>query len=135
MHDVFSHSWVAAWADEIRRSDVYRQASATWEGSIALEMTHDGSTRGAFLDLWHGECRAARAATDDDLAQADYVLSADAAIWKRVLGGQLEPILGLMSGQLKLRRGSLSRLTPYLAASRELVATASRVPGAFPDGL
>lgn len=135
-HEVFTAPWVLAWADEIRGSDAYRKAAASWEGSLALAMTdlgdgHDGE-RGVYLDLWHGECRAARVAGEGDLDTTDYVLAADLSTWKRVLQRELDPILGLMTGKLKLRRGSVTQLTPYLNASKELVLAATRVPSTFP---
>ena len=37
-HDAFGASWADAWAGELRASDAYRQAAATWEGSLVLEM-------------------------------------------------------------------------------------------------
>jgi putative sterol carrier protein len=133
-HDVFTEPWVAAWVTEIEASDTYRTAAATWEGSVALEATDAGGHRRAvFLDLWHGSCRAARVASDGDLERADYVLSADLETWRRVLAGELEPILGLMTGKVKLRRGQLARLTPYMQASKELVACATRVASHIPD--
>lgn len=137
MHDVFSEPWVAAWAAELEESEAYRKAAATWEGSIALRIT-DADPGGAhgqgavLLDLWHGECREAETADAAALADADYLLEASIATWKKVLDGQLEPIFGLMTGQLKLARGSVAALTPYMNASKELVAAASRVPTHWP---
>ncbi|MEM1181354.1 MAG: SCP2 sterol-binding domain-containing protein [Acidobacteriota bacterium] len=134
---VFSDAWADQWADEIRKSEAYRKASETWEGSISLEVAGDGDSTPAavFVDLWRGECRAARAATPEDLEAADYALRASLETWQRVLDGALEPILGLMSGKLKLRKGSLAALTPYMQASKELVAAAARVDSTFPDAL
>ena len=48
------------------------------------------------------------------------MLRASTTTWKRVLDGQLEPIFGLMSGQLKLGRGNLAKLTPYMNARKNL---------------
>lgn len=134
-HEVFTDTWAEAWAQELRISNAYRQAAEAWEGSVLLRMTADGAAtdRAVFVDLWHGECRSARAADASDVEEADYVIQADLDVWSRVLAGDLEPIFGLMSGKLKLTRGSLAKLTPYMAASRELVAAASRVDSRFPD--
>ncbi|MEM9553485.1 MAG: SCP2 sterol-binding domain-containing protein [Acidobacteriota bacterium] len=138
MHEVFTQPWVDAWADEIARSQEYRQAAASWEGPLALALTDadGGVARAVRLDLWHGSCRDARALAGDDIAPAldatDYVLQADLATWRRVLAGELEPIFGLMSGKLKLTRGQLPKLLPYVTASKELVAAAGRVPSRFP---
>ena len=136
-HEVFTDAWVDAWVAEIRTSDSYRQAAGTWEGSVALATVGLGggeaSERGVYLDLWHGECREARVASDDDLQQADFVLAADLDVWRRVLARDLDPIMGLMTGKLKLRRGSLAKLTPQMNASKELVLAATRVPSSFPE--
>lgn len=136
-HEVFTASWAEAWTEEIRRSDKYRRAAATWEGSLVLEAKADAKSgmpegRAVFLDLWHGLCRDSRIASPDDLATADYVLKADLATWKRVLGGELEPVLGIMSGQVKLQRGNVAKLAPYVQASREVVAAAGRIDSHFP---
>ena len=48
-----------------------------------------------------------------------------------MLQGELEPLFGIMSGKLQLRRGSLVRLTPYINAARELVRAAARVDTTF----
>ena len=134
MHEVFSEPWVLAWADELRKSEAYRQAAATWEGSIALKVRDEGETapRAVFLDLWRGECREARVADAAALDAADFLLAAGEETWKKVLDGKLEPIMGLMTGQLKLERGSVAALTPHMAASKELVAAATRVPHQWP---
>ena len=134
MNEVFSEAWVLAWADELKKSEPYRQAAATWEGSIALRVQEDaeGMRRAVFLDLRHGECLEAKLADDAALDAADFLLGASEEAWKKVLDGNLEPIFGLMTGQLKLERGSLAALTPHMAASKELVAAATRVPAYWP---
>lgn len=135
-HVAFSRSWAAAWEDELRASEAYRKAAATWEGSLTLEMATDdgadGAGRAVFVDLWHGDCRGARVATDEDRGGADFVIRGGVGTWQRVLAGELEPIFGIMSGKLKLTRGSLAKLVPQVTAARELVAAAARIDTIFP---
>ena len=133
-YEVFSDAWAEQWAAEIRTSEAYRQAAAKWEGTVCLEAA-DGekATAAVFVDLWHGECRAARAATPEDLETTDYALRAGLDTWRKVLDGGLEPLLGLMTGKIKLRRGNLAGLTPYIEASKQMVAAAARVETIFPD--
>ena len=134
-HLAFSAPWAAAWEEELGASEAYREAAATWEGSLMLEMAVDGAAGAAhavFVDLWHGECRGARVATDDDRGGADFVIRGGVGTWQRVLAGELEPIFGIMSGKLKLRRGSLAKLVPQVKAARELVAAAARIDTEFP---
>lgn len=126
-HPVFSATWAEAFAAELQKSEAYRSAAATWEGSLLLK----AGSRGVFLDLWHGTCRAAREATAHDEATADFLLHGEDEVWRKVLHGELEPLFAIMSGKLQLRRGSLMRLTPYINAARELVKAATRVDTSF----
>lgn len=142
-YEFFTEDWLRAWVGEIDRSDSYRQAAATWEGSLIFRLSTSnsksaesvlaGGMTAVFLDLWHGECREARFASSQDQEEADYMLEADLAMWKGLLAGKTQPLMALMTGKLKLVRGSLSSLMPYVQASQELVAAASRVHTVFPD--
>ena len=131
--EVFTPEWTETWAEELRTNEAYRKAAATWEGSILLEMRGLGDgPRAVFADLWHGDCRDARLATEADLEEADYIISATVDSWKKLLAGKLDPIFGLMTGKLDLRRGSVSDLMPYMEASKQLVAAAARIEADFP---
>ncbi|MCH8010548.1 MAG: hypothetical protein IIA61_01135 [Candidatus Marinimicrobia bacterium] len=50
------------------------------------------------VDLWHGECREARVASEGDLEAVQYIISASPKNWRRILKGNLDPILALMGG-------------------------------------
>ncbi len=132
---VFSDAWASACAEVINRSSGYRAAAATWEGALILLMTPDkvpGEERRVFLDLWHGDCRSARAATLDDDATARYVLAGTVSSWHLVLTGRTAPLLAIMTGKLRLAKGSLAELVPYTAAAKELVTAASMIEAVFP---
>jgi putative sterol carrier protein len=131
-NEIFSSAWAEAWGEELNRSDRYRQSASGWEGAIAFVLGTDPASgftesRRVWLDLHHGACRQARTATEEDLAQAPFVLSAPAGVWRRVLAGDLEPVLALMSGKLKLEKGSLAKILPFTLAAKEMVAAAGRV--------
>jgi putative sterol carrier protein len=139
MHpDVFTAAWAAAWRRELNASPVYREKAAGWEGAVALQMTADpalgvSEARAVWLDLHHGACREARAATPEDLAAAAYLIDAEPAVWNDVLGGRLSPVGALLGGRLRLLRGSVMSLVPYIAAAQELLVTATLVQQQFPD--
>ena len=137
-HEVFTHDWAVAWGEAIRASDGYRTAARRWQWPMIIIMTPDPELdlpqRSVFLDLCEGDCREARAATETDRAAVPYILSGDFHTWKRVLDRELEPILALMTGKLKLEKGSLAALIPYVTAAREMVAAASQVPYRLPEG-
>ena len=132
--DIFSSEWALAWKLAIDAHAGYRVAAATWEGSLALSMPDPSGAAGraVFVDLWHGTCRAARVALPDDLGGADFVLSGSTETWKRVLRGEVAPLMAIMTGRLTLTRGSLAALIPYAAAAKALVDAAATVPARFP---
>jgi len=124
---LFTDAWARACGEEINASAAYREAAATWEGAVAFVVTEGEAERAVFVDLWHGECREARAVTDGDLDRAPFVIRGEAAAWIQVLGGSLEPLVALAPGQLKLAKGNLGALALHVKSARELVAAASRV--------
>lgn len=138
-HDVFSAGWAEAWREEILASTAYREAARTWQWPLVIKAKPDPGRgwpeQAVYLDLFQGDCREARVAGDAEIASATYVLAADLPTWKRVLDGDLEPIPGLMRGKLKLEKGGLASLLPYVTAAKELVAAATRVESRFPEGV
>ena len=134
--EAFSQAWAEAWADALNRSEAYRTAAAEWEGAVALVMS-DGaaeSRRAVLLDLWHGECRWARTADSEDLAEAVYVFEGDSVAWRQILGAGSSPVMALMNGRIKLSKGELGKLLPYAAAAKQLLELAGRVPTCFAEG-
>lgn len=138
MAEVFSRAWAEEWCLTLNGTPAYRSAAATWEGSVALVMARDGSPKSprcaVFMDLWHGECRAARVATETDLESATFVLAGSAANWRDLLTGRIAPLMAMMGGKIRLTRGSMAALLPYAAAAKELIAAAIKMESTFPDG-
>ena len=133
-HPVFSSPWAEACATAINGAVAYRAAATRWEGAVMLEMLPDeteGEAQQVFFDLWHGECRVARVASPADADAARYVLSGTTSAWEQVLSGRVAPLLAVLSGKLKLSRGSLAELLPYVSAAKELVTAVASVPGVF----
>jgi putative sterol carrier protein len=90
--------------------------------------------RAVIADLWHGDSRSAKAVGTDELEDVPYLIKAKPAVWKDVLAGRTDPIVGLMGGKLKLAKGGLFALLPYAKAAKELVASAIAVDTSFPEG-
>ena len=89
--------------------------------------------RTIWLDLHHGRCRDARAATDADLDAAKYLIEAEAAVWRGALAGRLSPVTALLAGKLRLAQGSLMGLLPYATAAQLLVAAATIIQQQFSE--
>ena len=130
MAEFLSQAWAQAWGEALSASDAYREAARRWEGAVLFRL--QGSDRAIFLDLWHGECREARAAEDSDAETARFVLSADLPTWLSVLDGSIAPLPAVMRGRLRLEKGKLSALMPFTAAARELVQAATTLETQFP---
>lgn len=137
--EIFTGDWARAWCRELNESDAYADAAENWEGALVLRVRADPShgldeRRQVWVDLHHGECRGARAAGEEDVEDVPYLIEADPYSWQRVLDGELDPIVGLMRGKLKLERGSVVELARYVKAAKELVRAAGRVETAYPEG-
>lgn len=137
---MFTDAWARAWGEQLQTNQAYKAAAKNWEWPLVLTLKADPSLgipedRSVYLDLFHGDCREARAATRDESQQVPYVISADAYTWKQVLIGKLEPISSIMRGKLKLVKGSMATLAGYVLAAKELVNSACEVDTLFPEGL
>ena len=135
--DLFSEAWAEAWCREINASEAYRKAAARWEGALVLVVEADPergleAPRAVYVDLWHGECREARPARPEDFETAPYVLSGPPEAWQRILEGRQNPLVALLRGKIRLKKGSLGALSPYVRAAQELVRAATRVETRFP---
>jgi putative sterol carrier protein len=137
--EIFTDDWARLWNDSINANEDYKKAATKWEGAIAMVMTPDPAMgipeeRIVIADLWHGDCRNAKAAGAVDLEDTPYLIRAEPAAWRSVLAGKTDPIVGLMGGKLKLAKGSLFALLPYAKAAKELVQSAIDVDTSFPEG-
>lgn len=133
--EIFTPDWITAWGQRINHSAAYQHAAHAWEWPLILEMEEEHSTNDArqiYLDLWRGTCRAARAANAADYTHAPYVLRATRNHWVQTLNGELDPLLAIARGKIKLQKGSLFALARYSNAAKQLVATAREVEAAAP---
>ena len=132
-----SDEWLRIYRERIDDSPDYREAALSWEGDIAFVFEAEPN-KGvpddlwAWLDLWHGECRAARMVHPEEGVGAPYVIRAPYTRWKDVLRGDLDPVKGMMQGKLKLQ-GDLPTIIRYVRAANELVHLTMSVPTEFLD--
>ncbi len=133
-HKFPSDAWVKALMEELNGSEAYAEAAKTWEGDFYFIVEPGGTlekTVQLYMDLWHGKCREAFEVADDSSKTPIFRMSAPVATWKKVLTKKLDPIQGLMTGQLKLK-GNMAMIMKSVKAAKELVESGTRVETEFP---
>ena len=135
---IFTPEWIDALHQSLNQNEAYQQYAATWEGSLLMVFMKDGqidpqSSPAVFLNLYHGQCRMAKTAEPDDFANADYILAAGGNDWKQVLDREIAPLMAIMRGKLKLKKGSMVTLARYADAAKEIVNSAADLNAHIPD--
>lgn len=127
-----SDEWIKGLAEEVNASEAYRKSAAKWEGDFNfIAEAGPGLPEPVYLyiDLWHGEARSAGQVGAGE-KDAEFSIAAPVATWRRVIEKQLDPIRGMMTGQLKLK-GTMSKIMRFPKAATELVNCATKVPTEF----
>ena len=129
-----SDAWVKELMNVLNQSESYAEAAKNWEGDFHFVIQPGGSltqTVTLYMDLWHGKCRDAYEVTAETATTPAFLLTAPVANWKKVLIKQLDPIQGMMTGQLKLK-GNMATIMKSVKAAKELVNCTTKVDTAFP---
>lgn len=126
--------WAKALMKEVNQSEAYKKAAANWEGDFYF-IVNEGQgipeDTYLYLDLWHGAARDAYLIEDPSDKQVAFELSAPVDVWRKVLEKKVDPIRGMMSGQLKLK-GNMMAILKSPKAATELVAAAMKVNTDWP---
>jgi putative sterol carrier protein len=128
---IFSPEWAQLYQTAINDNVAYADSSQKWEaGKLAMVLIRaDGDSAAVLLDLLHGVCHGVVSTTPESAAAAAaFVIEGDETTWRNVLEGKLQPLMGIMSGKLKLSKGSLAKLMPFTKAAAELVNSARTIP-------
>jgi putative sterol carrier protein len=134
----FTQSWADAFRDAINADPGYRAVAAGWSWPVALLLEPSEPALGypepvaVQVALDRGTAGDARL-VHGDAATADVVLGASYETWKEIVRGTVDPVGAVMSGRLRLVRGSLMTLMSQINAARALVNCAARTPTEFPD--
>ena len=129
-----SDEWIKALMVELNHSESYKKAAKTWEGDFYFIATPEGALTQPvilYMDLWHGECREAMAVADESAKKPEFRISAPISVWRKVIEKKLDPIQGMMTGQLKLK-GTMMKIMRAPKAAAELVNCCTLVPTEFP---
>jgi len=130
-----SDEWIKALKDIVNESESYRKSAEKWEGAFCFVVEPGPGVPEPvwlYLDLWHGESRSARQVEDESEESPEFILRAPISTWRRVIEKKLDPIQGMITGQLKLK-GPMSQIMRFPKAAAELVNCATKVPTEFPS--
>jgi putative sterol carrier protein len=130
-----SQAWIQQFHQEVNKSEAYRQAARNWEGDFYFVVEAEGTLTEPvymYMDLWHGESRAAFIVGDPRDQVPEFVIRAPVSTWKEVIELRLDPMKGLMTKKLKLQ-GNMAKIMRAVKAANELVRCTTRVPTQFPS--
>ncbi len=128
-----SDEWVKALCKTLNESEAYAEAAKNWEGDFYFIIEPDAEFKETvylYMDLWHGKCREAFLATDPSVKDPVFKIWAPYGTWKKVILGQLDPIQGLVTRQLKLK-GDMIKIMRNVKAANELVKCCAKVETEF----
>ena len=130
-----SEEWVHSLKAELNSSPAYGEAAKNWEGDFYFVIDPEkGSslTEPVFLyvDLWHGACRDAYLVQAREQKNPAFVMSGPYSKWVKVVTAKLDPILGLMTGQLRLK-GNMVMIMKNVKAAQEMVKACTRIDAEF----
>jgi len=129
-----SDEWIKALMDEVNKSEAYRKSATKWEGDFYFICEPGPGVPEPvvlYIDLWHGEARSAGAVADMGEKNPEFIIRAPLSTWRKVIEKKLDPIQGMVTGQLKLK-GTMSKIMRFPKAAAELVNCATLVPTEFP---
>lgn len=134
-HPFPSDAWINALRDLLNDSESYRRSAKDWEGDFLFIVDPDeaySDTAFLYLKLYHGESQGAGMVTPDDMPETEYTINAPYTTWRKVIDSKLDPIQGMMTGQLKLK-GDLMTVMRYPKAAQEIVSCCAKIPTNWPD--
>jgi putative sterol carrier protein len=125
-----SDAWIKKLSELINQNESYQRAAKDWEGDFIFIVDPDESYSGTatfLLKLYHGTSPGAAMLDPDEVPETEYTINASYSNWRKVIEGKLDPIQGMMMGQLKLN-GDLMKIMRYPKAAQEIVACCADVP-------
>jgi putative sterol carrier protein len=130
-----SEEWIKELSRLLNTSETYERSAKDWEGDFIFVIEPDDAHPEAsyyFLGLYHGKSTDAALLSNEQEREAQFVIRASFANWRKVIEGKLDPIQGMMTRRLKLQ-GNMMKVMRYPSAAKEIVSCCARVPTDFGD--
>lgn len=129
-----SDEWIKELSRQLNASEAYEKTAKNWEGDFIFVVEPDDAyddTAYLFLGLYHGKSPDATALASEDERESEFVIRALFSNWRKVIEGELDPILGMMTRKLRLT-GNMKKIVRYPKAAQEIVSCCARVETEFP---
>jgi putative sterol carrier protein len=133
--DFPSQEWLEALMKELNNSKSYQEAAKIWEGDFYFIFEPEDGLKErvvAYMDLWHGQCRSAYIVSDEKEKNPEFIIRAPLGKWRKIIEKKLNPIQGMLTGQLKVR-GNMMKIVKSPKAAIELVNCCTLIPTKFPE--
>jgi len=130
-----SEEWLKALTERLNSSHDYAEAAKTWEGDFYFIIEPEGEFNDravAYMDLWHGQCRSAHMVIDENEMKPEFRMRAPLGTWRKVFEAKLNPVQGMLTGQLKVS-GNMMKIVKSPRAAVELVKCCSSIPTEYPE--
>ncbi len=132
-----SDAWAKAFQDVLNSDADYARVAVHWEGDIVFLFEPEGAqteSKAMYLDLWHGQCREARALADPAEKKAAFVLAAPYSVFNRIVQGKLDAMQAMMTRQLKVT-GSMVVMMKNVSTVLRFVKCTTLVDTEFPPAI
>lgn len=129
-----TNEWAQAMMTALNGSAAYKKEAQKWEGDMFFVCTTgEGIAEEivTYFDLWHGDCRDAYVVASSAEKSPEFTIAAPLSVWKKVVAGELDPIKGLTTRQLKLK-GNMLKILRTPKAAIEMVNAAKTVDTVWP---
>jgi len=127
----FSPDWAKELKNQINQNQEYKNSSEGWEWLLILSIKESPDKQSLLLDLYNGECREIQSASQDDINNCHFIISATKETWKKILTGSLSAMQAMMMKSLTIEKGNMSELLPYVNSLKELLNSAMKIETEF----
>ena len=129
-----SDAWLQALVDVLNSDERYAKVAHNWEGdmTVVIEQGPSGASDqlpvAKYLDLWHGECRAARVINPEQekLPDAAFTLRATIDNIYKIFTGDLDPMQAMLTRRLRVE-GNMAYMLRNVPTVLEFVRCARAV--------
>lgn len=127
--ELFGKQWTSTYFDLINSDSRYKENAKGWNNPIRFISVSENKNKAVWLELSNGICLRALHGDDALNAISDYEIKADEKAWINLLDNNGDPLVALMTGKLKLTKGSMFTLSRYTSSAKDLVRLAGLVSG------